>query len=463
MSGNKNVQQRVSQFISKHFSQHFSQHVSQRLSRLIARLRRLFGWFPLTVAGVAVTLVCVLALRVFGYGRMDLVVFALTLCGLSLVGLSLLMVTGSGLLIKPRVHKAVMEQPAPALSAEAGYPNVSGFVMPAWSWLPLMSLEWQIVSHEQLRTVNRPDPDTGLLEEEITPGQRCLSTAVTRRFILRDVLGLCRFSWHETQSAQWQILPLTGKLRTLPVLRSMDAEDGIPNPAGLPEGDRMDIRRYAPGDSTRDILWRVYARNRHLNVRLAERSVFYAERTLAYLITGPDDEAAAGVARFAVTHGALGSPWIFGADGSDYVASTTAAALPLIAGSRKPGQQNSYGLEEFLRGQGQQGNASAQSACIVFAPATTGPWVAPLQQTLARHGGPFSIVLAADGLINESPASLGKTFKKIVLENARQADPSGVDSTQLQNLMADFSRRGAYVLLIDRQSGQSFDQRLKRV
>jgi hypothetical protein len=86
-----------------------------------------------------------------------------------------------------------------------------------------------------------------------------------------------------------------------------------------------------------------------------------------------------------------------------------------------------------------------------------------LQQTLARHAGPFSIVLAADGLINESPASLGKTFKKIVLENSAQGDPPGVDSTALQNLMADFSRRGAYVLLIDRQSGQSFDQRLKRV
>ena len=459
MSGHKHVQQRVSQDVS----QHISQHISQRFSRLIARLRRLFGWFPLTAAGVAITLVCVLALRVFGYGRMDLVVFALTLCGLSLVGLSLLMVTGGGLLIKPRVHKAVMDQPALALSAEAGYPNASGFVMPAWSWLPLMSLEWQIVSHEQLRTVNRPDSDTGLLEEEITPGQRCLSTAVTRRFILRDVLGLCRFSWHETQPAQWQILPLTGKLRTLPVLRSMDAEDGIPNPAGLPEGDRMDIRRYAPGDSTRDILWRVYARNRHLNVRLAERSVFYAERTLAYLITGPVDEAAAGVARFAVTHGALGSPWIFGADGSDYVASTTAAALPLIAGSRKPGHQNRYGLEEFLRGQGQHGQASAQSACIVFAPATTGPWVGSLQQTLARHAGPFSIVLAADGLINKSAASLGQTFKSIMLENTIQTEPTGVDSAALQQLMADFSRRGAYVLLIDRQSGQSFDQGLKRV
>jgi hypothetical protein len=44
-----------------------------------------------------------------------------------------------------------------------------------------MSLEWHIVSPEQLRTVNRLDTDTGTLEEEVTPTQRCLSTAVTRR------------------------------------------------------------------------------------------------------------------------------------------------------------------------------------------------------------------------------------------------------------------------------------------
>jgi len=441
----------------------YQHRFSQVLTQGSVRVRRLFSWFPFTVAGMAVTLVCVLALQGFGYGRMDLVVFALTICGLSLVGLSLLMVTVSGLLLRPRVHQSNLAQPATALSAEAGYPNTSGFVMPAWSWLPLMSLEWQIVSPEQLRTVNRLDTDTGTLEEEVTPTQRCLSTAVTRRFVLRDVLGLCRFSWHETQAAQWQILPLTGKLRTLPVLRSMDAEDGIPNPAGLPEGDRMDIRRYAPGDSTRDILWRVYARNRHLNVRLAERSVFYADRTLAYLITGPADEAAAGVARFAVSHGSLGSPWVFGADGSDFVASTPAAALPLIAGSRKPGQHNAYGLEDFLRGQGQHGNAGANSACIIFAPATRGPWVNHLQQTLARHAGPFSIVLAADGLTSNRASSLRQTFKRVMLENAAQSGEPGADSAELQNLMADFSRRGAYVLFIDRQSGQSFDQRLKRV
>ncbi|TFH74640.1 DUF58 domain-containing protein [Gammaproteobacteria bacterium LSUCC0112] len=441
----------------------FQQCLSDVLHRLYVRAQRLFTWFPFTVTGVAVTLVCVLALQGFGYGRMDLVIFALTICGLSIVGSSVLMVTLSGVMLRLRIRSAMQTQTYPPLSAEAGFPNVSGFVLPDWSWLPLMSLDWQVVSPEGLLTINRADPETGLLEEEITPAQRCLSTTVTRRFVLRDVLGLCQFSWQETSPAHWQILPLTGKLRTLPVLRSMDAEDGIPNPAGLPEGDRMDIRRYAPGDSTRDILWRVYARNRHLNVRLAERSVFYAERTLAYLITGPQDEAAAGVARFAVSHGALGSPWVFGADGSDYVASTATSALPLIAGSRKPGQQNPYGLEEFLRNQGQQSNAGAHSACIIFAPATQGPWVEQLQHTLTRFAGPFTVVLAADGLVNDSKTSLSKTLKKLLLDRPAQNEPVGVASAGVQQLMAQFSRQGAYVLLIDRQSGQSFDQRLKRV
>ncbi|MDP2380767.1 MAG: hypothetical protein Q8M35_09860, partial [Pseudohongiella sp.] len=172
---------------------------------------------------------------------------------------------------------------------------------------------------------------------------------------------------------------------------------------------------------------------------------------------------AAGVARFAVSHGALGSPWIFGADGSDHVANTASSALPLIAGSRKPGQQNSFGLEEFLRNQGQQSNAGAHSACIIFAPATHGPWVTLLQHTLARYAGPFTIVLAADGLVNDSQPSVGKMLKKLMLENAAQQTHTGVASAGVQNLMAQFSSRGAYVLLIDRQSGQSFDQRLKRV
>jgi hypothetical protein len=441
-------------------------------------LRSWLIWFPLTAAGVAVTLACVLALRAFGYGRMDLVVFALTICGLSIVGFSLALVMVSGLILRTRLRAAIAELPNPALNAEAGYPNSSGFVLPAYSWLPLMSLEWQLVSPDRMRTYNRLDTDSGQLQEEITPELRCLTHTVTRRFTLRDVLGLCRFSWHDTRPAHWQILPQTGRLRSLPVLRSMDAEDGMPSASGTPQGDRMDIRRYAPGDSTRDILWRVYARNRHLNVRLPERSVFYAERTLAYLMTGPEDEAAAGVARFAISHGALGAAWVFGADGSSHSASTAAAAMPLIAGSRRlsirsqhtnaPATKN-WGLEDFLQQQGQQPGGSQQSACIIFAPATSGPWLAHLQRTLTRYPGPFSIVLAMDGLSAAGSHSAPVTgllaavrqLGKLALDN--NAIKSGVDTHSLSTIMADFSRRSAHVVLVDRQSGQSFDQRLKRV
>ncbi|MBU2097796.1 MAG: DUF58 domain-containing protein [Gammaproteobacteria bacterium] len=451
--------------------------VINNIRQWLLRVQSWMVWFPLTAAGVAVVLVCVLALRTFGYGRMDLVVFALTICGLSIVGCSLVMVVISGLLLKPRLRQAMAELPNPALTAEAGYPNSSGFVLPAYSWLPLMNLDWQLVSPDRMRTSNRLDNDTGQLEEEITPELRCLSHSVTRRFTLRDVLGLCRFSWHDTRPAQWQILPQTGHLRSLPVLRSMDAEDGMPSASGLPQGDRMDIRRYAPGDSTRDILWRVYARNRHLNVRLPERSVFYAERTLAYLISGPEDEAAAGVARFAITRGALGSPWVFGADGSSHTASTAAAAMPLIAGSRffsgrpRTARQagNIDGLEDFLQQQGQQAGGSQQSACIVFAPATPGPWLERLQKTLTRYPGPFSVVLAADGLsaagTQDSTPSVARKLMthlgRLALEH--KDIQSGVDTRTLTSVMADLSRRGAHVVLVDRQSGQSFDQRLKRV
>lgn len=436
--------------------------------RINSQLQHRLAWFPLTSGGIGMTLVCLAALRGFGYGRMDLVVFALTVCGLSIVAFTLLMVIVSGLLLRSRVRRLMAAQPLSVLKAEAGYPNPSGLELPSWGWLPLMSLQWQLVKPARVQTRIRFNDESGKLEEEVTPSQRCLTTQVTRRFVLRDVLGLSRFAWQVTTPAHWQVLPQTGSLRTLPVLRSMDAEDGIPNISGVPEGDRMDIRRYAPGDSTRDILWRVYARNRHLNVRLPERSVFYTERTLAYLVGGEEDEAAAGVARFAISHGALGSPWIFGADGSDQVASHPAAAMPLIAGSA---QANHYGLDNFLSAQSVA--AGANTACILFVPATPGPWLERLQQTLLRYPGPFTVVLAADGLYTSARHEVGagawravqhrvrRGFKTLVLD--KPDAQSGVDTHTVTAIMDDLSRRNARVVLVDRLSGQSFDQRLKRV
>ena len=59
------------------------------LRRLVTLLRERF---PLTVQGLATLGIALLALRVFGYGRMDLVVFALAICALAIVCFSTVIV-----------------------------------------------------------------------------------------------------------------------------------------------------------------------------------------------------------------------------------------------------------------------------------------------------------------------------------------------------------------------------------
>lgn len=410
--------------------------------------------FPLSVAGVLIISAALLALRGFGYARMDLVIFALTVCALAIVLTSLLAVTMTGIWLRRRMRQAV-SQPLSAINAEAGYPNETGFCLPSYAWLPLMKLDWQVVAPDTMTTTQLINPDDETLEESVTPQQRCRGSEVTRLFTVSDVLGLCRFSWRLPQPASIQVLPRTGRLRNLPVLRSMDNEDGIPNPRGNPDGDRMDIRRYAPGDSTRNILWRVYARSRHLNVRLPEKSMFQSDRTLAYQISGQGDEAAAGVARFAITQGLLGSPWVFGADGSTEAAVSVSTALTLIAGSRQPGKVLEFGLDAFLARHG-----GTQSACIVFAPASADTWTAALLSTINRYPGAFTVVLATDDLSDVTPSP--RWQKLFLREDSRHTDNS-TNMAELRTLVAGLVKAGAQVWIVDRQSGHTFDHRLKRV
>ena len=52
--------------------------------------------FPLTVQGVTALVIAMFTLRTFGYGRMDLVVFALAVCALAIVLFSTVIVDGVG-------------------------------------------------------------------------------------------------------------------------------------------------------------------------------------------------------------------------------------------------------------------------------------------------------------------------------------------------------------------------------
>jgi len=429
------------------------------LHTFVHSLRSIAGMFPLTLQGLITLLVTATALSIYGYGAMDLVVFALAICALSILVASLFCVLISGILIHRRVLQLLQTSAAAvkAVHVEAGFPNESGFTLPALSWFPLVKLSWRMIYPDHMITRIRIDAEN-TLHEEIIPGKRCLTDHIVRQFTVSDVLGFCRYSWRQRQDRGCMALPQTNTIKPLPLLRSMTAEDGIPNPSGNPDGDRMEIRPYVPGDSVRNIMWKVYARNRQLNVRLAEKSVFHSKRTVAYLLSSPNDEAAAAIARMALETGALGEDWAFAADGTDTPCTTLTSALAAVARSRAIGRPHGYGLDGFL----QQAVGQSGAHCIVFAAAETAPWAKQLKSTMARFPGHFSLVLATDGFNDQATR---RVWQQILLRAGEPAGFGGSGSSQadLRNLLTELGQLVESTLVVDRKTGFSFDQNLRKV
>jgi hypothetical protein len=240
----------------------------------------------------------------------------------------------------------------------------------------------------------------------------------------------------------------------LPALRSFTAEDGLPDHLGEPQGDRMEIRPYAPGDSARDIMWRSYAKTRQLNVRLAEKSVFQSKRVLAYLLTSPQDEAAAACARQALESGALGDDWLFGADNVDDTASELPAALNILARSRPLSRSSQYQLDLFLN------KASIASApCLVFAAAERAAWLPPLLATARSATNRITIVLATDGIADGDETNL---WSRLFLRDEAQAERT-MSRQGLGTLLTELGQSVESIVIIDRQSGAAFDRQLRRL
>ncbi|MCB1665620.1 MAG: DUF58 domain-containing protein [Pseudomonadales bacterium] len=429
--------------------------------RVLALLRERF---PLTLQGVVLLVIALLALQRYGYGRMDLVVFALAICALAIVCFSTVIVVLGGLILRHQIrHKlemdALLHRGPPPVKVECGYPNETGFRLHTMPWLPLIGVSWEIVYPDAIDTRLRLSEDEEQWEEQIVPRRRCHARRITRRYTVRDVLGFSRFTWRITQEGELLALPQAGNVKALPLLRSLTAEDGFPDPGGNPEGDRMEIRPYVPGDSVRNILWKVYARNRHLNVRLPERSVFHSSRTLAYLVSSPHDEAAAAVARVAVESGALGDDWLFGADGSEKATQMVEDALTMIAGSRALERPLDYGLDRFLQTHGSGGSVH----CIVFASAEMAPWLGQLRATIARFRVRFSVVLATDGLRTQDaePAWQRLLFRQPTPAKAGDGDKPAL--AELSRLLTEVGQLVESTLVVDRHTGQSFDKRMNRI
>ena len=421
---------------------------------------------PTTWRGALIALFSATALWRYGYGSLDLLLFVTGISGLVLVGLSSIAAAASALYLRRRIEDGALGRRI----LEAGSLIRTGFQVPALGAVPLVKIAWRWLEPADVEVRIRRRGRT--LHEEVVARRRGQVTGIRRRFTVGDAFGLAAVSWQRADPGQLTILPYVGLLKNMPVIQPMAAAEGLPHPMGAPEGDRMEIRRYVPGDSVRNILWKTFARTRQLNVRTPERSIDRSRKTVAYLLTGDGDEAAAAAARVALESDALGAGWLFGADGTAEPAESLEAALAAIARSRSfrlngsngaPQDGGPQGVGDALAAAGEGGSRAAglaaflgrqgvhgETHCIVFAPARPGPWTAGALAATRNFSGAVSFVLGTDGVVQRGPTPLWRRFLFV------EEKTSGVTSDELAEIMRVFSRSGGSTLVVDRASGRAF-------
>lgn len=418
-------------------------------SKIVQFLRRAADVVPLTWRGALVTALASFALWQLGYGSLDLLVFVIGVGGLCLILLAALTVSAATIYLRRRTETSNSGGEPQYL--EAGSPIRSGFHLPALHRLPMVRLRWYWLKPAQVdcRQVWR----RGDLLEEVVARSRCQVDVLRRRFEVFDAFGLCRLAWERQQNLSLTVLPDRGRLRSMPVVQSMVAGEGLPHPAGKPQGDRMEIRRYVPGDSVRNILWKTFARTRQLNVRIAERSLDPGRKTVAYLLSDEADEAAAAAARVALETGALGDRWLFAADGSPRPTEQLNEALVAIArsgslkSSSETNQETPRGdLRRFLA----QPEVCDEMSVIVFAAAHDGAWRKEALDACRSFKGSLTFVLATDGIRqpNEQPLWHRLLFRQPTLD--------GIQRHELSQLIRQLSDAGFSAQVVDRSSGRSF-------
>lgn len=222
--------------------------------------------------------------------------------------------------------------------------TATGFRIHLPRWFNFLDLSW---------TLNEAPVDLdkrGLeVHETTTIPRRQLVRGLTRRVSVRDKLGVFEFTFVQLLIGKLRVLPaINSSKATLPRLNVVDGSD-LPDPYSAPTGDRIDMRRYRPGDPLRLVLWNIYQRTGQLMVRTPERALSRHQRTGLFLITGPNDQPAACLCRALLETGGLGPRWRFGSEGSANWAEDLPAALDELAKSGNHLDSSGSNSPEFLQ------------------------------------------------------------------------------------------------------------------
>lgn len=436
--------------------------------KALARIRSLWGKarklasrvidpFPLTPLGLVVVAGASLALYFYGVKRVDLVVLAMCAVALGVAVVCTIAVMITALALKIALTRALAKERG-TLGLECGFPTRVGFSVSSLWWVPFVTVSWKWLEPiASVRVVN----ERRRLHEESTPARRGLYDTVVRRIEVGDPFGLARCAFRVIDPRSVRALPSVGALKRVEVVRTLSPGDEISNPKGGPDGERADMRAYAPGDPIKFILWKVFARTGDLVLRAPERAFSPAKQTTAYLVAGKGDEAAAGVARLLVETHSLGSKWVLGADGSDDDARAPIQAMELIARSGTSDPANgAAGLASFLKR-----HATAGGRVVVIVPATPGPWLERARAAVAQSGASgVEFIVCADGVAaNRKQSALARW---LVDEAPPERDSEAGDplptQEELRQVCAAVAHSKGSVMIVDRRAGRVYGDAHRR-
>jgi hypothetical protein len=397
-------------------------------------LARAAAFVPLSARGTWLALACATALQVLGLGERDLLVLVAAATGLGMIAIASLGVALGAVRVRAELGRARGAPAGKRLLLETGRESPTGFSLPRLRALWLVDVEVEWIEPAGARAALRARG--GRLEERIRVERRFETGRVLRRISVVDALGLARCAWTHSSAQQVVALPSTRTLRlgSPPAASSAGESDVLER--GRPEGDRLETRPHQPGEPSRHILWRSWARSRQLFARAPERSASLSRRVAAYLICGPGDEPAAGAARGALEAGALGSEWLLGADGCTGAAARLDDALVLIA--RSGDARGATRIAAFAERAWRDG----ETGLLVFAPAQAGPWVDALEQLARARKGACAVVIALD-------AERGGPGPRVRWLRRRRPDPDDLETLR--------TRLGAVarVAVVPRSAGAS--------
>jgi hypothetical protein len=410
------------------------------VGRAVVRAERRFSdWLPITPLGLSIAIFGAVVLKLFAYPEMDLVLLVVGYGCVGLVGIAMLLVIASTIRMKfaARRYRGPEER-----TLETGRSLPTGLSLPSLALVPFVLVWWEWLAPKDAGVELRA---RGLsLEEDVHISERGFVRGITRRIVVQDVFGLARLAIRHEDAARLTVLPHAGALKQMPVLVTLAGGDEVPHPMGIDDGDRVELRRYVAGDPARFIHWKVYARARKLVVRVPERSLTRARKTIAYLVAGFGDEATAGAARVAVESGTLGTEWVFGADGTAGETDDVASAVERIVRSSEAKVEGAMGLRAFVDRAEKTGPAST----LLFVPAVPGPWLDRVVAIVKPRAHRARVIVATDGVESIEPRS---RWARLL---TREVEHRGANAEDLETVLRTLASTRVEVLVLDRTTGR---------